>query len=165
MCSCVEPCKAPFQGFHLQLLVLQETLVNRGDFQFSTCRRLNAFGNLHHLIRIEVQTYNRIIGLRMSRFFLYGKAIAVLVKLCHAIAFRVTHPIAKHGGFSFVFCSIYRICKHGYKSITMEDVIAEHQTDSVITNKFLTNQESLCQPIRRRLFGIGKLHSEIRSIA
>ena len=43
-------------------------------------------GYIHQLVRVEVKTYHSIIALGLFRFLLNAQAVALLVKLCYAIA-------------------------------------------------------------------------------
>ena len=47
----------------------------------------------------------------------------------------------------------------------VEDIIAEHQRDAVVSNKLLANQKGLREPLRPRLDRIIDHESELRSIA
>ena len=47
----------------------------------------------------------------------------------------------------------------------MEDIVAQHQTDVIVANELLADDESLGQPIGARLLGIRKAHAEVRPIA
>ena len=65
MGSSIKPGKTSSHGLYFQLLILQELLVNCGEFQLSTSRRLNMLGYFHYLVRIEVQAYHGIVALWM----------------------------------------------------------------------------------------------------
>ncbi|CUP83717.1 Uncharacterised protein [Segatella copri] len=75
-------------------------------FQLTSCARLDVFSHMHHAVWIEIESYNRIVALRHFRFFFYAQAVAVFIKLCHTISFRIVDIIAKYACQSF-FCSFY----------------------------------------------------------
>ena len=64
--SRVEPSEANAECLHHEFAIFQETLVYSRDFQFTACRRLDAFGHLHHLVGVEVEAHH---GIRRFRLF------------------------------------------------------------------------------------------------
>ena len=65
--------------------------------------------HFHHLVRIEIQAYHSIVALWMLRLLFDTQAIALLIKLCHAITFRITYTIAKYSSFVIDnISSVYR---------------------------------------------------------
>ena len=59
-------------------------------------------GYFHHLVRIEVQAYHGIVSLWMLRLLFDAQAIALLIKLSHAISLRVTYTITEDGSFAIL---------------------------------------------------------------
>ncbi|CUQ49234.1 Uncharacterised protein [Segatella copri] len=60
----------------------------------------------------------------MLRLLFDTQAIALLIKLCHAISFWITYSITKHCSFVILLCIYYCLMKHLVQSCTIEDIIA-----------------------------------------
>ena len=122
--SCVpvsSQAKSSAQSLYLQFLILQKLLVHGGNLQFSTCRRLDMPGYINHLVWVEIKPYHRIVGFRLSWFFLYGETITVYVKLSHAVTLRIIHPSSRTPLLSvpLLLCIRHHANKSG-KSVPME---------------------------------------------
>ena len=122
-------------------------------------------GNIHHFVGIEIQAHNGIVALGLSRLFLNGKAIAVLVEFGHAITLGVTDPIAEHGGLGFFFGRTNGFAQQAAETRAVEDIVAQHEAGTVVADKIRPNDKGLCQTVRRRLLRIGKMHAETGSVA
>ena len=83
----------------------------------------------------------------MLRFLLDAQAVPVLVELRHAVTFRIVHPVAEYGGLSFLFRRAYRFLQHGAESVPVEDVVTQYQAGAIITDKLLSDKESLRQSV------------------
>ncbi len=100
----------------------------------------------------------------MLRFLLNAQAITILIKLSHAVTLRVIHPIAEHRSLTLVLSRSDSLPQHRRKARTMENIIAQHKTRRVITDKLTTNDKRLRKTIRRRLLRIRELHAIVRSV-
>ena len=165
MCPGIKPRKASCHRLHFQLLVFQELLIDGGYLQLSTRRRLDVFRHLNHLVRIEIQADNRIVTLRVLRFLLDAQAVARLIKLCHSVSLRVTHPIAEHRSLPIHFRIQHSLPQQTIESDSMEDVVAKHQAGTIISNELLTDDERLRQSVRRRLLCVLKSHPELAAVS
>ena len=85
----VQPGEAAAQGLDLELAIGQKILVHGGDFQFSAGAGLDMLGHFHHLVGVEVEAHDGVVALGLLGLFLNGEAVAVLVKLGHAVTLRV----------------------------------------------------------------------------
>ena len=85
----------------------------------------------HHLVRIEVQAYYCIVALWMLRLLFDAQAIALLIKLSHAISLRVTYTLTKDGSFAILLSIYYCLMQHLAKTSTMEDVISQNKADQM----------------------------------
>ncbi|CRH70186.1 Uncharacterised protein [Chlamydia trachomatis] len=101
----------------------------------------------------------------MLWFFFDREAIACVVKLGHAIALWVAHPVAKHGGLATALGIGDSTREHCRETGTIEDVVAQHKAHRVVANKFLANDEALGKPVGRGLLGIGEPHAIVATIA
>ena len=128
MGSGIKPGESSCHGLYLQLLIFQELLVHRCDFQLTTSRWLDMLGYFHYLVRIEVQAHHCIVTLRMLWLLLDAETIALLIKLSHTISLRVAYTITKDGSFSILLSIYYCLMQHLAKTCTMEDVISQYKT-------------------------------------
>ena len=100
----VEPGEAALQRLHLELSAAQILLVDGRDLQFAALAGLDVLGDLHHAVGIEVEAHDGVVALRMGRFLLDAEAVALAVKLRHAIALRVVDIISEDGRLVLSLC-------------------------------------------------------------
>ena len=60
----------------------------------------------------------------MLRLLFNAQAIALLIKLCHAISLRIAYSIAKYSSFVILLCIYYSLMQHLVQTSTIEDIIA-----------------------------------------
>lgn len=84
----------------------------------------------------------------MLRLLFDTQAIALLIKLCHAISLRIAYSITKYSSFVILLCIYYCLMQHLVQTSTIEDVISQNKASRVITDELLTDYEGLCQAIR-----------------
>ena len=111
-------------------------------------------GDVHHTVRIEVQSHHRIVRFGLGGLLLNAQTVAVLVKLSYAIAFWVVDIIAEYGGLTFLFSIFYSLFQHACETTTVEDVVTQYQTGTVVANELLANDEGLSQTVGAGLFSI-----------
>ena len=87
----------------------------------------------------------------MLWFLFDALATAIFGKLNNAVAFWVVHAIAKHGCLGVFLRRLNRRLKHGTETATVEDIVAKHQAYTIVTDKFLSDDESLRQTVGRGL--------------
>ena len=158
----IQPGGTAAHAFNTQLALLEIDVVHIGDLQLATGRWLDLFGDLHHLIVIEVEAGHRIVGLRLNRLLFDGNRCAFPVKLHHAIAFRILHVVAKHGG---AIGLLGRLLQGLAQAVTMENIVPQDQADRVIADKLLTDKEGLSQPIWTGLYRILDTDAPLTAIA
>ena len=120
--------------------------------------------HIHHLIGIKIQPHHRIVGFRLCRFLFDTQHIPFLVELCHAIPFRIIHPITENRRLLFFLSCPHRLQQHPCKTLTIKYIIAQYQTSRIFPYKFLPDDKRLRQPIRTRLFCILETHPVIRPV-
>ena len=59
---------------------------------------------------------------------------------------------------------MYRIGQHRRKTLTIKNVVPQHQTYAVVTDELLADEECLRQAIGTRLLGIGEPHTVITAV-
>ena len=165
MSTGIQPGKTTAKNLYLQFTIFQELLIHGSNFQFTTSRGFDVFGNIYHLIRIEIKANNSIVALRFFGFLFYTETVALFIKLCYAIAFRVMHPISKYGSFIILISIYYCIAKKSGKSSAIEDIVTKNKACRVVSYELFTNDESLGKAVWGRLLRIFKMNPIIRTIA
>ena len=79
----------------------------------------------------------------MLRLLFDTETIALLIELCNTITLRITYTITEDGSLAVLLSINNCLMQHLAKTSTMEDVIAQHKASRIITNKFLSDNESL----------------------
>ena len=120
--------------------------------------------HIYHLIGIEVKSYYGIVALGLLRFLLYAEAVAVLVELGHAIAFGVADPVAEDCGFILLLGRADGLPEHSGETCSMEDIVAQYQAGTVVTDEVLADGEGLCQTGGRGLFGILEMYTIVGAV-
>ena len=75
----VEPGEATAKDLHLQLAVVQELLVHRGDFKLTSCRGLDMLGHINNFVGIEIESHHGIVALGLLGLLLDAEAVALAV--------------------------------------------------------------------------------------
>ncbi|MCY1426666.1 hypothetical protein D9M71_424900 [compost metagenome] len=66
----VQPSETASEYFNMQSATFKVGLIDAGDFQLATLRRLHMLSNFHHIVVVEIQAGDSIAGLRLPRLFL-----------------------------------------------------------------------------------------------
>ena len=90
--SCIQPGEATSQLLQVQRIFVQIALVEIGDFQLATNRRIEFTSVVTGLSIVEIQAGNRIIGARLLRFLFNTDYFSRLIELGNAVALRVIDP-------------------------------------------------------------------------
>ena len=99
----------------------------------------------------------------MLRLLFDAQAVAVFVKLSHAIPLRVVDIVAKDASHS-LFRSLHAFLQESGKACSVEDIVAQYQAYVVIADEFLADDESLGKSIRRRLLCVFEVNAQLATI-
>ena len=160
----VKPGETAPQFLHLQPPERQKLLVHRGYLQLAPGRRLDPMGDLHNLVRVEVQPCDRIVALRLQRLLLDAEAVAFAVELRHPVALRIADLVPEHGRLPIRLRRPHSLLQLPSEPASLEDVVSQHEARAILTDEVLPDDERLRQPIRRRLLSIFKTDSEVLSV-
>ena len=163
MRPCIEPCEALRKGLNLQLSGLQKLLIDSGDLQLAASRRFDPLGDLDHLVRIEIESHDGIVRLGFRGLLLDRKTVAVPVELGHAVTFGVLDPISEYRRLS-PLGHTDGLSKHLGESRSVKDIVAQHQTGCVVTDKLLADNKRLRKTVGRRLLGILQMYAVVRTV-
>ena len=100
----------------------------------------------------------------MFWLFLNRNGLTVLIKLHNSETLRIVHIVAKHRCALAVFCILDCRMQALLQTMTRKDVVSQHHSHRIGTDKVGTNDKGLCQSIRRRLNRIGQIHTKLVSI-
>ena len=96
----------------------------------------------------------------MLWLFLDGEAVAIGVKLSHAIAFWVVDVITEDGSHAVLLYIGDTLVEQATEAGSIEDVVAKDEADGVIADKLLADDESLGQSVGAGLLGVFKLDAQ-----
>ena len=143
----------------------QILLVHRRDLQFASGAGLDVFGDFHHIVGIEIQAGHGIVALGMLGFLFQTGRFALVVKGDHSEAVGVLHGISPQRAHVFLLGSLDGVEQHLAETLAVKDVVAQNEAHTVLANKFLTDNECLCQSFGSGLFGILKPHADVPAVA
>lgn len=101
----------------------------------------------------------------MGRFLLDAEAVALAVKLRHAVALRVVDIISEDGRLVLSLCVAHALLEQPREARAVEDVVAQDEADAVLAHKLLADDEGLGQSVGTRLLGIAEAHTQLAAIA
>ncbi|MNH05751.1 hypothetical protein D3C79_650950 [compost metagenome] len=141
---------------------MQVGIVDVGDFQLATWRRLDVLGDVHHIVVVEVQAGHCIRRLGFGGFFFDRQGATVLIEVDHTETLRVFDQVAEHGGASGLLDGAQQLLA---ETLAMENVVAQNQADRIVSDELFTDQESLGQSVGRGLFGVADFDAELAAVA
>lgn len=158
----VEPGVAALHHLQIELALSHIGLVDGGDFKLTEGAGLDGFGDINHLVVIEVQACNGVVAFGLASLLFDADGFAIGVKLHHAIAFGVTYVISKDGGA----CSL-RVCafQQWGKVMAMKNVVTQDQSTWCVAYELLTQDKGLRQPVWAGLHGIFQVHAPLGAVA
>ena len=159
----VQPRVAAAQGDDGQRPLLQVHLVERGDLQLATGRRLDLVGLGGHVARVEVESGDGVGALGALGLLLDGDGTALAIELHDAEALGVIHVVAEDRGPPRlgVLDGARQVPR---QAVAVEDVVAEHECARLAGDELLADGEGLGQAVRRGLLGVGEVHAVARAV-
>ena len=141
----IEPGEAARESPDLELPVLEELLVDGGDFELAARGGLDASRDVDDLVGVEIKTYDGIIGLGLPGLLLDGKAVAGRVELGDAVTLGVVDPITEDRSLILLFDGVDRFAENPREPGAVEDVVAEDQADRIAADELPADDECLGQ--------------------
>lgn len=146
----VEPDITVAQGHDLELAALEVLLVDRRDLEFATIARMNVLGDLHHVVVVEVEPDDCVVGFGGAGLLFDRDGTHVVIELHHPISLGIVHVVGEHDASVGVDA--------GFECLTevlaVEDVVSQDERDLVVTDEFLADDERLREAFRLRLYGV-----------
>ena len=98
----------------------------------------------------------------MFRLLLNGNGLACLVKLHHAERPGIFHPVAEYRRAALQFRRFFQCA---FQRQGVKDIVAQHQTDPIISRETLSDAQSVGDAARHRLYGVIDVQAELTAIA
>ena len=76
------------------------------------------------------------------------------IELNHTKSFGVIHVIPEHRRTTMSFGILDSTMQMAFEPIAIEDVVAQNECAWLACNELFSNDEGLCQTVRRRLLGV-----------
>ena len=159
----VQPRVSAAQRHHGQRPLLEVHLVERGDLELASGRRLDPVRLGGHVARVEVQAGDGVARLGLGGLLLDGDGPPLAVELHDAEALGVVHVVAEDRGAARLGV-LHGARQVARKAVAVEDVVAEHQRARLAVNELLADGECLRQAVRRGLLGVGEVHAVARAV-
>ena len=159
----VEPRVAAAEGDDGQRPLLQVHPVKVGDLQLAAGRRLDLVRLGGDVARVEVQAGDGVAGLRLGGLLLDGDGLALAIELHDTEALGVVHMVTEDRGAARlrVLDGLLEVTR---ESVTVEDVVAEHEGARLAGDELLADGEGLSQAVGARLLGVGQVHAVARAV-
>ena len=158
----IEPGVAAAHGLDVELVAREVGLVDVGDLEFTTGRRLYRLRDIDDVLVVEVKSRHSKVGLRLSWLFLKAHGLALLVELDDAVALGVADVVGKDRR-AIRLCG--RTLHHHSEVGAVEDVVAQDERTALAREELLPDQERLCESLRLRLHGVRDGDAPLRAVA
>ena len=162
VCTGVQPGHAPEEPDDPQLFPAEVLVVDGGDLQFPPGGGLYVFGDLHHVVVVEIEAGDGEFGLGLVGFFLQGEDFAGLVELYHAELGGVVDGVAEDDG---ALLQRGGLLKKDRKAAAVEDIISQNQRHLVFSDEFFADDEGFGQTVGGLLDGVAETHPQLAAIA
>ena len=162
MIAGIEPGKSPAQRLHEEIAPAEILVVDTGDLELAPRGRLHVSRDLHDVVVVEIKPRHRVVGLRALRLLLDGDRPPVLVEFNDAVLSRIFHVIAEDRR---ALLPLRRRPKHPGEALAVEDIVAQHQRDPVVSDEIGAENEGFRQSVGLRLDLVCEMHAELASIS
>ncbi|MNT57316.1 hypothetical protein D3C72_1946780 [compost metagenome] len=98
MGTSVQPREASTQYTDMQIAALQVSVVDVGNFEFTTMGRLHLLRDPHHIVVVEIKAGDGVIGFRMQGLFFDRNGFTIVIKLNHTKTLGVRYVVAEDRG-------------------------------------------------------------------
>ena len=157
----VEPGGAAGQDLHGQPAGLQVGAVDVGDLVLTAGGGLEALGDLDDVVVIEVQAGHGVVGAGLGRLLLDGDGLEALIELDHAVGRGVGHLV----GVDDAAVGAGVTAQLGAHAGAVEDVVAQDQGGTVVTDEVGAQDECLSQAVGLLLNRVGQVDAELGAVA
>ena len=152
----VQPGHAAPQQLHAQRAALQIDVVDGRNLQLPPGGGGDALRDGDHIVVIEVEAGDGVIGFWALRLLLNGENASLLVELYHSKGLGIGHVIAEnrspalHSGGSL---------QNAAEMASVKNVVPQNQAHMVPADEGLTDQKGLGQAVGMLLHSVGQLQT------
>ncbi len=147
----VEPVGVVVQNLNVEEVPRQERHVHVGDLEFAASTRLECFGDLDNITRVEVRPRDCVVGFRFFGLLLEGDSTLPRIELYHPVVTRVGYTQCKDACTPKVRGALAQCLG---ETLPVEQVVAEHQRDVIVADELLTDDECLGDSLGVVLYGV-----------
>src|SRR5918997_2415370 len=147
----VQPGHPAAQDLDLELTPLEVSDVDVRYLQLATRRRLEVLCCVQHLVVVEVEPRDRVVGFGVLRLLFYADDTAVALELDHAVALGVLDVVAEDRRPAIPVCGLPQGLA---ETLPVEDVVPQYQRDGLAANEVPPDDKGLGQPLGPRLHGV-----------
>lgn len=162
VCTGVQPGHAPEEPDDPQLFPAEVLVVDGGNLQFPPGGGLYVFGDLHHVIVVEIEAGDGEFGLGLVGFLLQGEDFSGLVELYHAELGGVVDGVAEDDG---ALLQRGGLLKKDRKAAAVEDIISQNQRHLVFSDEFFADDEGFGQTVGGLLDGVAETHPQLAAVS
>ena len=158
----IEPGEAAAQDLDRQLAARQIGAVDVGDLELAARRRLEACGDAHHIVVVEIEAGHRDVGARPLRFLLDRQRAAGTVELDYAVSLRRVNRVAEDGGAGL---PRRRARERLREPVAVKQIVAQDQRHPVAADEIGADDKGVGKPARLALHREGELKTPVRAVA
>src|SRR3712207_503804 len=130
--SRIQPGHPSAQDLDPQPAPLEVLDVDVGYLQFAPRRRLEILGYIQHLVVVEVEPRDRVVGSGSFGLLFYAHDPAVALELDHAVALRILDVVAEDGRLAR---PARRFPQDLAETLTIKNVVPQYQRDGLVPDK------------------------------
>ena len=160
----VKPRKAAAEALDVEDSFLQVHLVQSRDLKFSAGGWLDLVRLCADTLRIEIESGDRIIGLRLRRLLLNAYSLAAGVKFHHAEALRIRDIVAEDRRPLILFRVRDSFLQNVSEMVSIENVVTKDHCAGIVADKLFAEQECLGEAVGARLHLVLQVNSELASV-
>jgi len=146
----------------VEVFGIQELHVQVGNLEFTARRGRKRLGAVDHAIVVEVEPDDGVIRFRSLGLFDDFERPAFLIEVDDSVSLWVIDPITEDRRAIPARRSAQQSLG---QTVSVEDVVAEGERDSVAANEVLSDQERLGETFGSRLYCVTQLDPEVGSVS
>ena len=159
----VEPGEAAAQHLDVKLAALEIGAVDIGDLELAARRRLEARGDVDHLVVVEIEAGHGPVATSALRASPRSRSRGRLrVELDDAVALGIGRRDRRRPWRRLAVAAPRSSLG---QAVAVEDVVAEDQSDAVVADEVAADDEGLGQSRGLGLRGVGEVEAQLRAVA
>lgn len=161
----IEPGHAAAEDFDGELSPLEVRVVDGGNLDFATRRRLHVFRDLNDGIIVKIETGNGVMRFGLHGFFFDRQGFALPVELDDAVRSRVFHEIPENSPATLASDFCCGVPERSAETTAIKDIVAKDKRTGVARDKLFAHNEGVGEPSGLVLYCVIEFHAEPGAIA